>query len=250
MNSDHFTASDVSPTTSLHISAIGDPEELADDDNDGKVAKCSVPICPPPDQEQVEDMDQESLVPHLVPDVSQPTQQEIEEHNKTHLNFRSWCPHCVAGKSVERNFAATSHEPSCLPCFQADYMFLGEKDTEGTTPILTLKDDKQYSVFADVVPQKGAHDFVTKQILEDIDTTGFTDIIFKTDNEPAIVAVRNEVKQNGSHKTVPENSIRGQSRSNGFIENANKFVAGQIRTLRSALHTNLNHVINRDHPVI
>ena len=156
----------------------------------------------------------------------------------------------MAGKSVERNFAATSHEPSCLPCFHADYMFLGEKDTEGTTPILTLKDDKQYSVFADVVPQKGAHDFVTKQILEDIDTTGFTDIIFKTDNEPAIVAVRNEVKQNRSHKTVPENSIRGQSRSNGFIENANKFVAGKIRTLRSALHTNLNHVINRDHPII
>ena len=78
MNSDHFTANEVSPITSLHISAMGDPEELADDDNDDKVARCSVPVCPPPDQEQVEDMDQESLVPQLVPDVSQPTQQEIE----------------------------------------------------------------------------------------------------------------------------------------------------------------------------
>ena len=96
----------------------------------------------------------------------------------------------------------------------------------------------------------GVHDFVTKQILEDIGTTGLTDIIFKTDNEPAIVAVRNEVKQNRSHKTVPENSIRGKSRSNGFIENANKFVAGQIRTLRSALHSNLKRVIGRDHPII
>ena len=95
-------------------------------------------------------------------------------------------------------------------------MFLGEKDTEGTTPIRTLKGDKQYSVFANVVSQKGVHDFVTKQILEDIDTTGFTDIIFKTDNELAIVAVRNEVKQNRSHRTVPENSIRGQSRSKGL----------------------------------
>ena len=78
MNSDKFTANDVSPLASLNISAVGDPGELADD-NDEKVAKCSVPICPPPSQEQVEDMDQESLVPRLVPDVSQPTQQEIEE---------------------------------------------------------------------------------------------------------------------------------------------------------------------------
>ena len=33
-------------------------------------------------QEQVEDIDQESLVPRQVPDVSQPTQQEIDEHKK------------------------------------------------------------------------------------------------------------------------------------------------------------------------
>ena len=84
-----------------------------------------------------------------------------------------------------------------------------------------MNDDKQYSVFADVVPHKGVHNFATKQILEDIDTTGLTGIIFKNDNELALVAVRNEVKANRSRKTVPENSMRGQSRSNGFIENAN-----------------------------
>ena len=78
-----------------------------------------------------------------------------------------------------------------------------KKTPKALPPILTLKDDKQYSVFADVVPQKGVHDFVTRQILYDIDTTGLTDIIFKTDNEPAIVAARNDVKQNRSHKLCP-----------------------------------------------
>ena len=115
-------------------------------DNDRKVAKCSIPICPPPtanEQEQrVEDMDQESLVPRQVPNVTQPTQKEVDDHSKTHLTFRNWCPHCVKGKSVERNYSASEHEPSCLPCFSADYLFLGEKDTEGTAPILTLKDDE------------------------------------------------------------------------------------------------------------
>ena len=29
-----------------------------------------------------------------------PTKEEKEDHNKTHLPFRAWCPHCVRGKSV------------------------------------------------------------------------------------------------------------------------------------------------------
>ena len=44
--------------------------------------------------------------------------------------------------------------------------------------------------------------------------------------------------------------MRGQSKSNGFIEDANRSVAGQIRTLRRALHGNLDRVVNRDHLVI
>ena len=28
-----------------------------------------------------------------------PTKAEIEEHYPLHLNYRSWCEHCVAGKS-------------------------------------------------------------------------------------------------------------------------------------------------------
>ena len=29
----------------------------------------------------------------------QPTQEEIDDHNIDHANFRSWCPHCVKGGS-------------------------------------------------------------------------------------------------------------------------------------------------------
>ena len=30
--------------------------------------------------------------------VRQPTREEYEEHMRTHLPFRKWCPHCVKGK--------------------------------------------------------------------------------------------------------------------------------------------------------
>ena len=30
-----------------------------------------------------------------------PTKEEREEHEKTHLPFRSWCRHCVRGRGVQ-----------------------------------------------------------------------------------------------------------------------------------------------------
>ena len=47
-----------------------------------------------------------------------------------------------------------------------------------------------------------------------------------------------------------ENSVKGQSKTNGFIENENGFIASQIRTLRDALQMNLQHTINRNHMII
>ena len=116
--------------------------------------------------------------------------------------------------------------------------------------MLVVKDDKHNHVFANIVPEKGPNEFVVKQIVADIDTTGFTDIVFKTDNEPAMLALQQRVKQLRSHKTVLENLLRGQSKSNGFIENANRFVAGQVRTLRSALQYKLQQPIDRNHIIM
>ncbi len=165
----------------------------------------------------LQDYSSEAIVPRVVPNVVAPSKLEREQHETTHLPFRSWCEHCVKGNSTERNFTTTEHQSSCIPCFHSDYIFMGEETTTGTTPILVLKDDKQESVFANVVPDKGANEFTIRQTAEDIDLTGFADIVFTTDNEPAMLAIQQQVKQTRSHKTVLENSLRGQSKSNGCI---------------------------------
>ena len=36
--------------------------------------------------------------PRKLLDPKLPTEKEVEEHNLTHLPYRNWCPHCVAGK--------------------------------------------------------------------------------------------------------------------------------------------------------
>ena len=68
--------------------------------------------------------------------------------------------------------------------------------------ILVVKDDHTESVFANVVPSKGVNEYTVNQIIEDIDSIGHTSILFKTDNEPSMLAIQDNVKQKRSHKTV------------------------------------------------
>ncbi len=104
-----------------------------------------------------EPIQQEAVVPKQVTDVASPTAQEVKDHEITHLPFRSWCEHCVKGKSVERACKTAEHNTSALPTVHADYEFMGDYETDGTTPILVVKDDTQKSVFANVVPSKGVN---------------------------------------------------------------------------------------------
>ena len=69
----------------------------------------------------------EAIVPKQVPEVYTPTKQEIDEHNISHLPFRSWCRHCVEGRSVERgsNSKYADGGVGCVPCVHFDYMFMG-----------------------------------------------------------------------------------------------------------------------------
>ena len=45
---------------------------------------------------------EEARPPEVLRDPGAPTSKEIEEHNATHLPFRSWCPYCVTGKAQDR----------------------------------------------------------------------------------------------------------------------------------------------------
>ena len=45
-------------------------------------------------------------------DPRQPSQQEKEEHEMTHLPFRSWCRHCIMGRGREEDCRKTMEEES------------------------------------------------------------------------------------------------------------------------------------------
>ena len=50
--------------------------------------------------EDEEDQEQEEANKAIAPKIPiRPTQDEVDAHMLTHLPLRSWCPHCVRGKS-------------------------------------------------------------------------------------------------------------------------------------------------------
>ena len=72
-----------------------------------------------------------------------PTKAEVEEHLPLHLNYRSWCEHCRAGKARQAPHLTEPHDREKLGItFSADYAFLTpEEKEEDMQPSLVMYDD-------------------------------------------------------------------------------------------------------------
>ena len=56
-------------------------------------------------------------------DPKRPSQEEIDEHYKTHLPFRNWCPHCMRGKAKALGCKKSDKVAGDLEEFHLDYCF-------------------------------------------------------------------------------------------------------------------------------
>lgn len=53
---------------------------------------------------------------------TKPSEQEVEDHERTHMPFRNWCQHCVFGKAVNNPHRSQDHEGQGIPHIVVDYM--------------------------------------------------------------------------------------------------------------------------------
>ena len=75
-------------------------------------------------------------------------------------------------------------------------------------------------------------------------------MILKTDNEPALVCLRDGIIQKLDKEVLVEKLPKGESQSNGAMENAVNLVKGMLRTLLLALERRLGGTLPSFHPVI
>ena len=67
--------------------------------------------------------------------------------------------------------------------------------------------------------------------MQDIKRLGHRRMLFKSDQEPSILALKEAVTEVMGIEVIPEESPVGESQSNGNIERAVRTVKGQIRTM-------------------
>ena len=194
-------------------------------------------------QEEVEGESEEEFgkrVPMKKLSPREPTKQEREEHDKTHIPFRNWCRHCVRGRGKEEECRKTNRVPE-KPEVHMDFMFMGEEKSEKTLAMLVAKERSTKAVMACVAPKKSEGEWLAKRVMAFMREFGceLEAVTVKTDNEPALVAVVDHIGRlraaKGGVGVVVEHSPVHSSKSNGLIERAVQSVQGVVRTLRSAV---------------
>ena len=180
--------------------------------------------------------------PHCV------SREEREAHEATHTPYRAWCPYCVRGRArnTPHQRRGDQDRQDGVPRIALDYFFMSNADEAASdNPILVMLDESTGEKYARVVGQKGLGrdgdmDWLVKDLSEELKAWGHAGgeaghIIVKTDGERAITAVREALARYHGGKVIAEGPPRGESQSNGAIEEAGKVVREYTRVLKEQL---------------
>ena len=187
-----------------------------------------------------------------------PTREQVEQHNATHATYKAWCKHCVRGlatrdKHVTKKMKGKKYkrtkigqvdvpdteEPrNGVTKYSIDYMRMDSQDDKKSTSTMVMVNHEDGGIYAYATPGKGIQGdryWLPKRIAKDIDNSGSKDVQvqIKSDQEPAIVTVQEEIREIRRGKTICVNSPVGESECNGRAENAIRRVEIKVRTLRS-----------------
>ena len=203
----------------------------------------------------------DSREPVILKNPVKPSAEEVEKHNATHLPYRSWCDVCVRAVGREdphrRGEAKRNGNENSLPKVSMDYQELISRakkdpdDDDAVVKIIVAKDEPTGTIFAYRVNQKGSGDeWVIRRLVQDIADMGRTDIVLKTDGEPAMISLQKAIQAARTSQTVPENPPAYNPQSNGACEKAVQDTDGQIRKLKLALEARLKFEVSEDSNVM
>ena len=216
------------------------------------------------EEEAAEDASEEGVAAKAKPLQSQPTRDDVAHHNLTHIPYRSWCECCVKGRAVDDPHRRAGHGHSDVEVVSLDYCWMTETRQErlqrklaqlagrpyskpSGQPILVLKTRNTQVVAASVVPVKGAHAHSVDLIVKFLKFVGERKVILKSDQEPAILALKDAVMAHSEFNVSGEESAVGDHSGNGAIEQAVQRVQGQTRVLKEALPARYDFKVDPAH---
>ena len=218
-------------------------------------APAPAPQAAPQESEEVETQagpDAEELQPvKLVKSPLAPSAAEVQEHEATgHVVYRSWCPICQAARSTgQPHLKAPAEDETAVPQILWDYGYLGADDGK-SLPLLVVKDRRTKRVAATFVQAKGSDPYAIKFGSSFLESTGYRQVVLKSDGEPSIVALKARCAEEARVEGVPQESGPGDHQANGEIEAAVREVKRQCRVLKYALESKLGRQLKDDDPML
>ena len=196
-----------------------------------------------------------------------PTKQEREEHEATHIPYRSRCKHCVRGRATNRPHRRAPVEydeegiRQRVPRISMDYFFMGQEgDRASEYPMLVMIDERTDNRYIRAVGRKGLGEgremeWLVKDMDDELKSWGYAggphdELILKSDGERSIVAVRDALAKFHGGKVTTEQPPPGESQANGRVEEAGKTIRSYIRVLKDMVEHKTGKKLNTDAPVL
>ena len=184
-----------------------------------------------------------------LPDPGAPTERERVQHSLTHLPFRSWCPICTSSKGYGHPHRA-SEDISDIPITGMGYSYMGEQEEPGCAACLAITDQRSKAIVAIVVPRKGRDPYVEDRRVQAFNFMGYKRALVRSDQEPALCALIDDLKGSWSGEPMHERAPRGDHKANGSIESGVRTVGAQIRGLKIALEERYNITLDHTSTII
>jgi hypothetical protein len=210
----------------------------------------AVEVIPDDEETAAEDARMRAVRMQMVP-VKPTSQREIDEHEATgHAVYRAWCAHCVGAYGLEHQHRMVNREEDEIPVVSCDFFFMGQ-DEEKCVPMVAMVDNRTKTISASALPDKKAITRSNVKVLSNFfKALGYNRIINKSDNEPAIVALKTAAAREAGIEAVPKESPVGDHAANGEIENVVKDVQRKIRANKSSLEAKLKMKLEDRDPVV
>ena len=210
--------------------------------------------------------EQDERKPKIVTDIKGPTEWERLVHDLTHIPYRPWCRHCVAGRGKSRYHRRHLEDRRGeVPVISMDYGALGPRETiehvnyaedggdgeqetahDQLVRFVAVKDRVSKAVASVSIPSKGSSDtYVRDKCMQYFEEWGRTSIVLRCDKESSIRDLRRSIMETRLHSTAKEDCPRDEHQANGDVESSVSAIGGQVRTMRAALQDRLG--VSLDH---
>ena len=135
------------------------------------------------------------------------------------------------------------------PTLSMDYFFFGEQEAKETTSLVIVDNVSKMSWATTLDGKTSA--YAVSFVLSCLRETGYRRVVLKSDGEPSIKALKEEVRAKASGIEVVVRETRtGDKRSNGAAEVGVRETKRQCRALLSTLEERLGTKLDPNHPLL